>query len=157
MRTAARERSRAAKQEKRDAKAAVRAARHDHIVEAPRAPKRSLSQRFGGDPGGGSPSSARRRIASLLGVLLGAVGLSCSIVLALGALLVAQGVDESGSFYESVSGACDVLVGPLRDLITFSGSNAEMKESLVAWGAGSIVYLLIGLVAQALLTSGTDD
>lgn len=159
IKVARQSRARAAKQAKRDAKAAERAARHDHIVEAPREPRKSLAQKLRrATPKVWSDStSAGRRIAALLGVLVGMTGLVCSIILAIGALLVAQGADETGSFYESVSSICDVLVGPLRDHISFSGSNAEMKEALVAWGGGSLIYLLIGLMAQSVLGADTED
>jgi hypothetical protein len=99
---------------------------------------------------------SRRGIVSLLAGLLGAVGLVCSVVLAVGALLVALGADD-GTFYDAVSRTCDVLVGPLGDAFTFSGANAAMKESLVAWGAGSIGYLVVGVMAQSLLRSTVDD
>lgn len=93
---------------------------------------------------------------SLLGGLVGALGLLCSVILALGALLVALDADGV-SVYDTVSSTCDVLVGPLRDVFSFSGTNAAMKESLMAWGAGSIAYLVAGMVVQSLLRSATDD
>jgi hypothetical protein len=81
--------------------------------------------------------------------VVGVVALLCSVVLAVGALLVALGADD-GSFYDAVSGTCDVLVGPLRDAVSFDGRKAALKEALVAWGAGSIGYLAVSLVAQSL-------
>ena len=88
--------------------------------------------------------------------MLGAAGLACSLVLASGALLVA--LDATGtSVYDTLSGVCDVLVGPARDAFSFTGKDADMKESLAAWGAGAIVYLVVGTVAQSLLRSAIDD
>jgi hypothetical protein len=152
----------------RQAKAADRAARDDHIVEAPREPKPSFAQRLRGSrsmdvapsadptrPDGRTPGRGRRLVLVLAGII-GAIGLICSVILAIGALLVALDAD-GGRIYDVVSDACDVLVGPLRDVFSFSGSNADMKESLVAWGAGSIVYLVVGMTAQSLLRSTIDD
>ena len=145
----------------------------DHIVEPPREPKMSMGEKLravasrrpagAGVPDGepaarGQRTSAgrARRVVSVLAGVFGALGLVCSVILASGALLVALDAD-SGSAYDVVSGICDVLVGPLRDVFTFSGATAEMKEALVAWGAGSIIYLVVGVVAQSVLRSGADD
>jgi hypothetical protein len=105
---------------------------------------------------GRGEGAAWRRIVPVLAGVLGAAGLICSLVLAVGALLVAMGSDD-GSLYDAVSAACDALVGPLRDAFTIGGENAGMKESLVAWGAGSIGYLAAGLVAQSLVRATVDD
>jgi hypothetical protein len=145
------------------AKASSREAKRDRIVEAPREPKMPLSRRLRSPgrsrhAGGASRASGggAKRLVSLLAGLIGAVGLVCSVVLAFGALLVA--LDATGSsVYDSVSPVCDVLVGPLRDVFSFTGTNADMKESLVAWGAGAIAYLIVGFVAQSLLRSAVDD
>lgn len=150
------------------AKEADRAAREDHIVEAPREPKTPLVQRLRGsrskqtapspppDRSTKGRSGRGRRVVSILAGVVGALGLICSVILAFGALLVALDAD-GGTLYDVVSNISDALVGPLRDAFSFSGTNAEMKESLVAWGAGSIVYLLVGMVAQSLLRSVIDD
>jgi hypothetical protein len=158
-----------AKEAARRAKAADRTAKDDHIVEPPREPKPSMGQRVRAavphrSPAGAetAPASERagrprgRRLISLLAGIVGAVGLVCSVILALGALLVALGADGSG-VYDLVSGICDSLVGPLRDIVSFSGTNADLKEKLVAWGGGAIIYLMVGLVAQSLLRSAADD
>jgi hypothetical protein len=134
------------------AKAAARSAKDDRIVEPPREPKVPLTQKLRSR----EPGRGRRRLVSALAGLVGAVGLICSVVLAFGALLVARDSTD-GSVYDTVSGICDVLVGPLRDAFSFSGANADMKEALVAWGAGAIVYLVVGVVAQSLLRSTVDD
>lgn len=167
-RDAARQTARQAKQEARRERAAIRAARRDRIVEAPREPKASIGQRLrrvtsrgSTDAGRTDPASSglpggRRRVISALAGVLGAVGLVCSVVLAVGALLVALG-SVDGAFYDTAARICDALVGPLRDAFTFSGTNADMKQSLVAWGSGSIAYLLVGLVVQSLLRSAVDD
>lgn len=159
QREEAKQTARRAKQEARSERAAIRSARRDHIVEAPREPKAPITQRLRGAGKGGSERTAgarRKRVLSILAAVLGAVGLICSVVLAVGALLVALGTDD-GTFYDTAARICDALVGPLRDAFSFSGTNADMKESLVAWGAGSIAYLVVGLVAQSLLRAVADD
>ncbi|MET0821903.1 MAG: hypothetical protein ABWY58_13130 [Aeromicrobium sp.] len=155
---------RRARRDRTAARSAARAAKRDRIVEAPRAPKKSLGERLRSVAGGtdatgeesAAPRDRRKRLVSLLAVLIGAAGLVCSILLATGALLVALDA-TGGSVYEWVSGICDALVGPLRDAFSFSGTNAATKESLAAWGAGAIVYLVVGTAAQSLLRSIIDD
>jgi len=97
-----------------------------------------------------------RSVLSILAGLVGAVALICSVALAVGALLVALGADDS-SWYDALARACDVLVGPSRDAFSFSGPHADVKESLVAWGAGSIGYLVLSLVAQSVARSAAKD
>lgn len=147
----------------------------DGIVEAPREPRKSLGDRLRSavgprsgraEPGASTPpkGSAKgagsggrtRRVVVVLAGLVGAAGLVGSVVLALGALLVALDATDS-SLFDTVSSTCDALVGPLADAFSFSGTNAAMKESLVAWGAGAILYLVVGMVAQSLLRSTVDD
>jgi hypothetical protein len=151
----------------RDERAAARVAKRppkrDRIVEAPREPKTPWGQRLGSlgrsarsDRPPGTAGAGAKRVVSVLAGLVGAVGLVCSVVLAFGALLVALDATDS-SVYDSVSGICDVLVGPLRDAFSFTGTNADMKESLVAWGAGAIAYLVMGIGIQSLLRSAVDD
>lgn len=149
----------AAFKEARAAKSSARGAQRDRIVEAPREPKKSFAERLRRDPSsrGGAPKmSAGRRVMSIVAGLLGLVGMTCSVILAVGALLVALRADGSG-FYDTITDICDVLVGPLRDVVSFSGTNAAMKEALVAWGAGSIIYLVMGLLAQSFLRPAAED
>jgi hypothetical protein len=148
-------------------RAARRAAKHDdRIVEAPREPKVSFLERrhqksapkSAGSPRPGPTDRAgHRRGIALLAGLLGALGLICSVILAIGALLVALGAGAGNGAYDLVSSICDALVGPLRDVFSFSGVNADMKEALVAWGLGSMGYLLVGLFAQSFLRSRIDE
>ena len=152
----------------------------DHIVEAPREPKKPLLERLRGrsenkspknatadNTKDDSPGKARRagrtstggvaKVVHVLAGLLGAVGLACSVVLAVGAFFVARGTDDSNDLFRTLSQVCDVLVGPLSDALSFAGSNANMKEALVAWGLGSLAYLVVGLVAQSFLRSNVDE
>jgi len=96
---------------------------------------------------------------SPLGPIAGALGLAClaiSVLLAVGALLVALGVD-SGVFYQALEAVANVLVGPLNHAFDFSGANAERKEHFIAWGAGSIGYLVLSFVGQAVQRANTDE
>ena len=86
-------------------------------------------------------------MAPIAGVV-GLIALGISVLLAVGALLVALGFD-SGGLYEALRAVANALVGPLKDAFDFSGANAERKEHFLAWGAGSIGYLLISFVGQA--------
>lgn len=174
----AKQRAREERKQSREqaAKTAKRPVEDDHIVEPPREPKLDWADRrrrgkqeraqakqdrriAAGEQGASSQPSTGggKRFGLLLASLLGAVGLICSVILALGALLVAVGATDGNSAYDLISSMCDALVGPLRDLFSFSGTNAEMKESLVAWGAGSIGYLLIGIFVQSFLRARFED
>lgn len=107
------------------------------------------------------PSLGRRGISAsaVWSLVVGAFGMLCmvlALVLAIGALLLALG-NDSGDLYGFVSSACDALVGPLRGAFTFSGANADLKETLVAWGAGALTYLVVGLGAQLYQRTLADD
>ncbi|MFI5427922.1 hypothetical protein [Aeromicrobium sp. UC242_57] len=172
-RAEARAAARRRRQEVKDA--ARRAKADDRIVEAPREPKVGLLQRrrrarresqvaagertapTASTASTRSSSTSSRRLGLLVAGLIGAAGLLCSVVLALGALLVALGVGDDNSAFAQISSICDVLVGPLRDVFSFTGANADLKESLVAWGTGSIGYLVVGMFVQSFLRARFDD
>lgn len=105
----------------------------DAIVEPPPALPRAKKK-----------STTNQKVGVLL-VGLGALGLLCSVVLAVGALLAAVEVDVDAAFAGAVSDLCDVLVGPLGGLFSFSGENAQARNDLFARGIGSMIYLAIGL------------
>jgi hypothetical protein len=96
---------------------------------------------------GDEESKSRFSLAPIAGVV-GLIALGISVLLAVGALLVALGFD-SGGLYEALRAVANALVGPLKHAFDFSGANAERKEHFLAWGAGSIGYLLISFVGQA--------
>lgn len=133
---------RADRVERRRAKAAAAVARRDDsgtddVPEPPSVPQEG-------------PSTARR-VVGLVGVALGVLGLVASVTLALAALLVAFGFDPSTGVLQSVATVADPLTQPLRGLVSFSGENAAAKESFVAYGGGSVVYLAVGVLAPSLL------
>ncbi len=97
---------------------------------------------------------SRRSLAPIAGVV-GLAALGISVLLAVGALLVALGFD-SGGLYEVLRTGANFLVGPLEGAFDFSGANAERKEHFLAWGAGSIGYLLISFVGQAVQRANDD-
>ena len=105
-------------------------------------------------PGDEEPKT-RRSMAPAAGVV-GLVALGISVLLAVGALLVALGFD-SGGLYEVLRTVANFLVGPLEGAFDFSGANAERKEHFLAWGAGSILYLLISFVGQAVQRANDDE
>lgn len=146
-RAAAREQKASERQRRIEAKAAARLekdrARRGSVDDVPEPPDEARGAR-------------RASPLTVVAAIVGAGGLILSVVLAVGAMLAALGTD-SGTLYTVVSATCDALTAPLAGLVDFSGSNAEQKEALVAWGLGSIVYLAIGLGAQSLLRSRTDD
>jgi hypothetical protein len=146
-----------ARREREEARTAERVDEDDHIVEPPREPKVPLLERLRRGRGTDDGTRQGRSPRVVVAAVVGGVGLICSVVLAVGAFTVALGTDEANGFYAKLSSVCDTLVGPLRALFSFSGANADMKEALVAWGAGSLVYLGVFLASQAFLGSGDDD
>lgn len=153
-----------ARQERAEAREAARlerqarrAEKQDHIVEAPREPRKSLLDRWRASSGRAGGTDGGRRVLPLTAGVIGALALLCSFVLALGALLVALGAGEGSSAYDTLTALCDGLVGPLRDVFSFSGTDAQMKESLVAWGTGSMGYLVVGVLAQSFRRARLDD
>ena len=90
-------------------------------------------------------------------MVVGLLGLLFSVILAVGALFVALGTAQDSSFFTALSDICDALAGPLKDVFTFSGANADMKQALVGWGLGSMGYLLLGRFLQSLLLSRVKD
>lgn len=88
--------------------------------------------------------------------VIGLIALAISVLLAVSALAVALGVD-SGGVYNALQAMADALVGPLKSAFDFSGSNAERKEHFLAWGAGSLGYLVISFIGQAVQRANSDD
>lgn len=100
--------------------------------------------------------NANRAFAIAAGIV-GAIGLLFSVILATGALLIALDVDQGGTFFAHLSDVCNGLVGPLKDVFTFTGVDAVKKEALVGWGLGSMGYLLVGRFVQSILMSRVKD
>ncbi|KQP79950.1 hypothetical protein ASF37_02815 [Aeromicrobium sp. Leaf289] len=138
----AKERARAEKGEaarRRRAEKAPAREIDDSVPEPPSVPQESSS--FG-------PA----RVVSLVGVAIGVLGLVASVLLALAALLVAFGFDADAGVLRAVAVVADPLTAPLRGLVAFSGENAAAKEAFVAYGGGSVVYLIVGVAAPSLLS-----
>ena len=132
--------------------------RADSVVEAPRAPKKSLLERLRRTPADSSGNESTRSGAlAMLAVGLGALGFVFSVVLAIGAFMVALNPQDDGSLFKLVSNICDALVGPLRGVFSFSGVNGESKDALVAWGLGALGYLIVGLFAQSFLRDRAEE
>jgi hypothetical protein len=102
------------------------------------------------------PKPKRRPSLAPIAGIVGLIALGVSVLLAVGALLVALGFD-SGGLYEGLKTVANLLVGPLEGAFDFSGANAERKEHFLAWGAGSIGYLLISFVGQAVQRANDDN
>lgn len=97
------------------------------------------------------------RALSIAAGIAGTIGLVFSVILATGALLIALDVDQGSTFFAHLSDMCDGLVGPLKDVFTFTGVDADKKEVLVGWGLGSMGYLLVGRFVQSILMSRVKD
>jgi len=84
------------------------------------------------------------------------VFLVCSVVLALGAFLVAarDNVSPDNPLVKFVLDFADAIDGPFsrtNGIFEFHGQNAATKDAVVNWGIAAIVYLAIGRYLQRLL------
>lgn len=89
-------------------------------------------------------NAVRSRIASLVWL----VAVICALFLAIGALLVALHANRHNSVVSFILGGADKLdlgVFSRKDgIFTFHGKDAAIKDALVNWGIGAIVYLVVG-------------
>jgi hypothetical protein len=94
----------------------------------------------------------RETMAKILRVIF----LVCSVVLALGAFLVAarDNVSADNALVKFVLDFADAIDGPFsrkNGIFEFHGANAATKDAVVNWGIAAIVYLAIGRYLQRLL------
>lgn len=79
----------------------------------------------------------------------------CALFLAIGALLVALDANPSNSLVSFVKDGADLVdLGAFdrRDgIFKFDGSNADVKNALVNWGLGAIVWLVVGRILDRLV------
>jgi hypothetical protein len=89
-------------------------------------------------------NAVRSRIASLVWL----VAVICALFLAIGALLVALNANRHNSVVSFILYGADKLdlgVFSRKDgIFTFHGKDAAVKDALVNWGIGAIVYLVVG-------------
>ena len=88
--------------------------------------------------------------------ILRVVFLVLSVVLALGAFLVAarDNVSQDNELVKFVLRFADAIDGPFsreNGIFEFHGKNATTKDAVVNWGIAAIVYLAIGRYLQRLL------
>ena len=96
------------------------------------------------------------QIRETMAKILRVVFLVFSVVLALGAFLVAarDNVSQDNELVKFVLNFADAIDGPFsrRDgIFEFHGENAATKDAVVNWGIAAIVYLAIGRYLQRLL------
>ncbi len=104
------------------------------------------------DPGDDRKSriAGVRTVAYAVAGVIGVLGLLCSIILAVGTLLVALGAGEGNALYDPVSSLSKILIGPLDGAFDFSGVNAAKREQFLAWGVGCLIYLVVSVVGLQL-------
>lgn len=96
------------------------------------------------------------QIRDTMAKVLRIVFLLFSVVLALGAFLVAarHNVSQNNDLVKFVLNFADAIDGPFsrsNGIFEFHGSNAATKDAVVNWGIAAIVYLAIGRYLQRLL------
>lgn len=96
-------------------------------------------------------SSVRVRLAQVVWFLCALA----AIILAVGALTYALEANEANNAVEFARDAAAWLDLGVFDMDngvkTFSGENADIKNSLVNWGLAAVVWLVIGRVADRVL------
>ena len=95
-------------------------------------------------------------IRDIMAKILRIVFLTFSVVLALGAFLVAahDNVSQNNVVVKFILNFAGVIDGPFsRDngIFSFHGTNAATKDAVVNWGIAALVYLAIGRYLQRLL------
>ena len=110
------------------------------------------------EPSRSSSRSSKFSIAAIrsrLGQLIWLVCVVCALFLAIGALLVALDANPSNSLVSFVKDGADFVdLGAFdrRDgIFKFDGSNADVKNALVNWGLGAIVWLVVGRILDRLV------
>lgn len=96
------------------------------------------------------------RIRDTMAQILRIVFLVFSIVLALGAFLIAakDNVSQDNQLVKFILDFADAIDGPFsrtNGIFEFHGQNALTKDAVVNWGLAAIVYLAIGRYLQRLL------
>ena len=101
------------------------------------------------------------RLRETMARILRVVFLLFSVVLALGAFLVAarDNVSQSNELVKFVLNFADTIDGPFsrkNGIFEFHGENAATKDAVVNWGIAAIVYLAIGRYLQRLLAPRSE-
>lgn len=101
---------------------------------------------------GFSAAALRSRLAHLVWL----VCVVCALLLAIGALLVALDATNANNalvtFIVDAADAVDLGVFDRTDgILKFDGENAKVKNVLVNWGIGAIVWLIIGRILDRLI------
>lgn len=95
--------------------------------------------------------TVRARIAQLIWL----VCVVCALLLAVGALLIALGANRDNDLVGFVlqgADAVDLGVFSRRDGIKeFTGDGAAVKNALVNWGLGAVVWLVVGRILDRIV------
>ena len=90
-------------------------------------------------------NAVRSRIASVVWL----VAVVCALFLAVGALMVALGMNQDNAIVAFVlDGARKLDFGTFKD---FTGKSAATKEALTNWGIAAVIYLVIGKVLDRII------
>jgi len=103
-----------------------------------------------GTPGRGTAGIARTR--TVLAQMIWLLFVAAALFLAVGALLVALDANEDNGLVQFVlDGADAVDLGVFsvdNGIMKFTGENAETKNALFNWGAGAVVWLVVGRILE---------
>ena len=103
------------------------------------------------DRGKAAVTTVRSRLAQVVWILC----VIAAVILAVGALCIALKANTHNSLVKLVLDTADKIdlgVFSRKDGIKqFTGHNADIKNALVNWGLGAVVYLIVGRVLDRII------
>ena len=96
-------------------------------------------------------ASVRTRVAQVVWLL----AVLAAVVLAAGALCIALGANEHNALVKFVLDTADKIdlgvFSRKHGVKHFTGHNADVKNALVNWGLGAVVYLVVGRILDRVI------
>lgn len=96
----------------------------------------------------GGAKAAVSKVREILATAIFTVAVLAALVLALGAILIALKANEQNQIVASIIDIGRRVVGPFDDIFRM---DTRIKQVLVNWGIGAVVYLIVGRVAERII------
>ncbi len=94
------------------------------------------------------PKAAVSKVREILATAIFTVAVLAALVLALGAILIALKANEQNQIVASIIDIGRRVVGPFDDIFRM---DTRIKQVLVNWGIGAVVYLIVGRIAERII------
>ena len=92
--------------------------------------------------------AAVSKVREILATAIFTVAVLAALVLALGAILIALKANEQNQIVASIIDIGRRVVGPFDDIFRM---DTRIKQVLVNWGIGAVVYLIVGRIAERII------